>query len=350
MADDGQKTEQPSARRLKKAREQGQFLVSRPFVNGVQLACFVALLAAYGAEIRSYLAMLMRSMLAAAFTFDLNVQSLPILLMQAFKPGIKLALICGLGLLAMSLTAQLAVTGLGVAANAFAPNLNRLSPAGKWKQLKEQNVSEAVQATILIPVFLGIVWLVAKANYQEFLTLPLGSLSAASQRVASSAQGLLWKAAFLFFLFGAFDLIRQKRLYTNRLKMSKHELKEEHKESEGNPQLKARIRRLQRDAARRNMMKALPQATAVVVNPTHYAIAIEYRLDESGAPRVLAKGKNYLALRIKAKAEELQIPIVENPPLAQALYKSTEVGQEIPAHLYRAVAEVLAYIFRLMRK
>jgi flagellar biosynthetic protein FlhB len=122
----------------------------------------------------------------------------------------------------------------------------------------------------------------------------------------------------------------------------------EHKDLEGNPQIKMKIRRLRRDQARRQMMKEVPNATAVVVNPTHFAVAIRYKLDSVTAPTVVAKGKNYLALRIRQKALENQVPIVENPPLAQALYKSVEVGQEIPPHLYRAVAEILAYIFKLM--
>jgi flagellar biosynthetic protein FlhB len=112
--------------------------------------------------------------------------------------------------------------------------------------------------------------------------------------------------------------------------------------------MKARVRRIQRDRARRQMMKEVPKATAVVVNPTHYAVAIRYQLDSMVAPLVVAKGKNYLALRIREKAREHQVPIIENPPLAQALYHSVEVGQEIPPHLYRAVAEILAYIFKLM--
>ena len=130
--------------------------------------------------------------------------------------------------------------------------------------------------------------------------------------------------------------------------MSKQEIREEMKDIEGNPQMKARVRRLQRDRARRQMMKEVPKATAVVVNPTHYAVAIRYQMDSMAAPQVVAKGKNYLARRIREKALEYQVPIIENPPLAQALYKSVEVGQEIPPELYRAVAEILAYIFKLM--
>jgi flagellar biosynthetic protein FlhB len=130
--------------------------------------------------------------------------------------------------------------------------------------------------------------------------------------------------------------------------MTKQEIREEFKETEGNPQIKQRVRRLQRDLARRHMMKEIPTATAVIVNPTHYAVAIRYSLESMGAPLVVAKGKNYLAARIREKAIAHNVPIVENQPLAQALYKAADVGQEIPAHLYRAVAEVLAYIYKLM--
>ena len=125
-------------------------------------------------------------------------------------------------------------------------------------------------------------------------------------------------------------------------------MREEFKETEGNPQIKGRIRRIQRDLARRNMMKEVAKATAVIVNPTHYSVAIRYEMESMAAPRVLAKGKNYLARRIRELALQHEVPIIENQPLAQALYKSADVGQEIPPHLYRAVAEVLAYIFKIM--
>jgi len=167
--------------------------------------------------------------------------------------------------------------------------------------------------------------------------------------VGNSMISLLWRGAGLFLVFGLIDLARQRRRYKQDLRMSRQEVREEFKESESNPQMKMRIRRLMRDRIRRNMMKEVPTATAVIVNPTHYAVAIRYQLDWTTAPKVVAKGKNYLALRIRERALENQVPLIENPPLAQALYKSAEVGQEIPAHLYRAVAEILAYIYRLMR-
>jgi len=189
---------------------------------------------------------------------------------------------------------------------------------------------------------------VVRDKLDGLIALPLESASAGCAFIASSLMELFWKAAGVFLVFGAVDLFRQMRRYKQDLSMSKQEIREELKDVEGNPQMKARIRRLQRDRARRHMMKEVPKATAVIVNPTHFAVAIRYQVEGMAAPLVVAKGKNYLAQRIREKAVEHQVPIIENPPLAQALYKSVEVGQEIPPHLYRAVAEILAYIFKLM--
>jgi flagellar biosynthetic protein FlhB len=182
-----------------------------------------------------------------------------------------------------------------------------------------------------------------------FFTLPFTSLDVGLAKVGSSIKDILWKAVGLFLLFGFVDLFRQRRHFMKDLRMTKQEVKEEHKESEGNPQVKGKIRRLQRDLARRRMMQEVATATAVIVNPTHFAVALRYDHTSMATPVVVAKGKNYLALRIRQRAMDNGVPLVENPPLAQALYKSVDVGKEIPAHLYRAVAEVLGYIYRLTR-
>ena len=185
-------------------------------------------------------------------------------------------------------------------------------------------------------------------NLSAYLSLPLLSLEPALQLVASTFKSLLWKAGFVLLLLGCVDLVRQNKRYAKTMRMTKQEVRQELKDSDGNPQIKQRVRRIQRDVARRNMMKEVPKATAVIVNPTHYSVAIRYEMDTMAAPRVVAKGKNYLAHRIRAIANDHHVPIIENQPLAQALYKSADVGQEIPVHLYRAVAEILAYIFKLM--
>jgi flagellar biosynthesis protein FlhB len=180
--------------------------------------------------------------------------------------------------------------------------------------------------------------------------LPLAPLTLSMSLISDSLHDLLWKAAGVFALFGMADLARQQRRFQKDMKMSKQEIREEIKESEGDPHTRARIRRMRRDLLRQQMFKAVPTATAVIVNPTHYAVALRYDHGSTAVPTVIAKGKNHIALKIRQIAISNQVPLVENPPLAQALYKNVKVGQEIPPHLYRAVAEVLAYIYRLMNR
>jgi flagellar biosynthesis protein FlhB len=205
-----------------------------------------------------------------------------------------------------------------------------------------------LQAWVFLPLLALAVYKIAAANLAAYASLAHESLEPSLGVIASSFRDFLWKAAVLFCAIGILDFARVYRRHYKSLRMTKLEVRDELKETEGNPQMKQRVRRIQRDLARRNMMKEIPNATAVIVNPTHFAVAIRYDMDAPSAPRVLAKGKNYLALRIRQIARDHQVPIVENQPLAQALYKSADVGQEIPPHLYRAVAEILAYIYKLM--
>lgn len=243
---------------------------------------------------------------------------------------------------------QLLTTQFGFAVEKLAPDFNRLNPLSKLKQLPSQNFSAFLRALIALPVLLYVAYIAASEKMPLFLQMPQMTVNGGFLRLSSALLELLWKAAFVFFLIGAMDLFRERRKYMNEVRMTKQEIREEMKDVEGNPQVKGRIRRLQRDLLRRKMMSEVATATAVIVNPTHYSVAIKYDIGQMSAPRVVAKGKNYLALRIRMKAMENQVPIIENRPLAQALYKSVNVGQEIPAHLYRAVAEILAYLYKLM--
>jgi flagellar biosynthesis protein FlhB len=346
---DSSRTEKPTSRRLNKAREEGRFATSREFVAGVQFLVFVGLLAAFGSDCFAGLGRMMKQLIADAFQSDITLTRLTVYVSDVVLANLSsLAIMAGV-LLICTLATQLMITNFGIATGQLTPDLTRLNPLGRIKSLGRQNGPAFVQAVVLLPIFAFAVWGIVKPNLGVFLQLPLASVETGAMRMSQAFQDLLWKAAFVFFLIGCFDLYRQRRRYIADLRMTHQEIREEHKELEGNPQIKGRIRRLQRDLLRRNMMKEIPNATAVVVNPTHFAVAIRYELDSMAAPAVLAKGKNYLALRIKQRAIEHNVPIVENPPLAQALYKSVDVGQEIPPHLYRAVAEVLAYIFKLTR-
>jgi flagellar biosynthetic protein FlhB len=347
MAQD-QKTEQPTLRRMLKAREEGNFPSARVFIGSLQFLAFVSMLRSWGAAcvegIHQSMAMLMHHALEPqldpGFLLNLSVA----LFRKTFVPLAAL----GAVLMVVTLAAQLMVTKLGLTIKKLTPDIQRLNPLSRLRQLPRQNVPALLQAIVMLPVFGWTVYSLVRADFEGFLALPLKSVQVGAVQVGASIQTLLWKASFVFLVFGLVDLFRQKRQYQQDLKMSKQEIRDEVKEMEGSPLMKQRVRRLRRDMARRRMMQEVPTATAVIVNPTHFAVALKYTMHSQGAPVVVAKGKNYLALRIKQKALDHGVPLIENPPLAQALYKYADVGQEIPAQFYKAVAEILAYIYRLM--
>jgi flagellar biosynthetic protein FlhB len=348
MADKSGKTEDPTQQRLLKARKEGQYPSAKDFVAALQFMVFLALVGAGGARWFHELRETMRSLFVTAFARDLRPEDLEHIAWQvAWKHALPLA-IGGAAVAVVTLSLRLVTTGFGLSLKKLAPDLGRLNPGAKLRELPRQNLPSLMQAMFLLPIFLWAAYAVARDKLDAFMSLPLQSVESGCGLIISALMELFWKASGVFLVFGAVDLVRQLKRHKGDLRMSKQEIKEEAKESEGNPQMKAKIRRMQRDQARRQMMKEVPTATAIIVNPTHFAVAIRYELESMAAPLVVAKGKNYLALRIRQKAIEHQVPIIENPPLAQALYKAVDVGQEIPPHLYRAVAEILAYIFKLM--
>jgi len=350
MADRSQQTEKATPRRIEKARREGRFPVSRDFVSALQFLAFIGLLAGFGAPWFQNLRAAFRFLLAQAFQMELSPAELGRLVQVVVARLLLPLLLAGGALMAITVLAQLGTTRAGFAGKKLAPDINRLNPLNKLKELPRQNLAQFFQALVLLPLFCGAVYAVARDNLAAFLQLPFTGVESGIHFTLSALQSVLWKAAALFLAWGAVDLFRQRRRYQRDLRMTKQEIREEAKETDGNPQTKGRIRRLQRDLLRRRMMQEVPKATAVVVNPTHYAVALRYQMDRMSAPVVVAKGKNYLALRIRHRAVENQVPIIENPPLAQALYKTAQVGQEIPPALYRAVAEILAYIFRLTNR
>jgi flagellar biosynthetic protein FlhB len=347
---DSQKTEQPTQRRLQKAREEGNFASSRHFISGTQFLVAVTLLKFFGDKWLANLRLMMTLTFARAFGSDLGLNDWLVLLRDL---GIRCGgpiVIAGGVLAAVTVSLQLGLTRMGFSFQKLAPNFNRLNPANKLKNVWQQALPSLLQALILLPIAGYVVYAVGYENKERILSLPLKSVDAGRIDVSDSMMTLLWRAAAVFFIFGCVDLFREQRRFTSELRMTKQEIKEEHKQMEGDPHTKMRIRRIQRDQARKRMMQQVPKATAVIVNPTHFSVAIKYEPETMAAPIIVAKGKNYLALRIRQIAVDNQVPLIENPPLARGLYKAADVGQEIPPHLYKAVAEILAYIFRLMNR
>jgi flagellar biosynthetic protein FlhB len=343
-----QKTEQPTQRRQQKAREEGQFLSARQLVSALQFLTIAALTGVFGPEWISRLQNVMRAVLAAAFSDDFNVGRLWKLLVQLMVETTLPLFLAGGLLMVATAAAQLASTKMGFSLKRLAPSFNRLNPVSRLKEMAGENVASLIQAAVMLPIFSYLVYALVRDNIDAYVQLPFQDLRTSAGMVGDSLQQLLWKAAGGFVLLGVLDLARQQRKYAKSMRMTKQEIREEHKESEGDPHVKSRLRRIRRDLLRRRMMQEVPNATAVIVNPTHYAIAIKFDMNSMAAPLVVAKGKNYLALRIRRLALEHQVPLIENPPLAQALYKTVDVGQEIPAEFYKAVAEILGYIYRLM--
>src|SRR5450755_6428 len=347
MADNGQRTEQPTAKRLDKARKEGQFPSAPQFVSAMQFITFGGILEAWGGGWLAELRGLMRETLLGAFSAQPDAHAAEISrhmlasLLRLLSPGAVVLLVA-------TLATQMAASQLGVSLKKLAPDLKRLNPMSRLRELPKQNLPALLRAMVMLPLFGLAVYGIVRDNLFAYMALPFQSVESGFQQVCGSLGTLLWKACGVFLIFGAVDLLRQRRRHSKGLRMSKQEIRDEFKETEGNPQMKSRIRRIQRDRLRHQMMKEVPTATAVIVNPTHYAVALRYSLDSMATPVVVAKGKNYLALRIRQRAMEHKVPIIENPPLAQALYRSVEVGQEIPANLYRAVAEILAYVYKLM--
>jgi flagellar biosynthetic protein FlhB len=344
---DSSKTEQPTGKRLEKARTDGQFVASRELVTAGQFLVFVLILGAWFPGWFSGIKQMMRASLEAAFRGELDVTRMPAIASDFIHRAFVPLGVLGVLTAATTMSLQLAITKMGFSLKKLAPDFGRFSPVNKIKQMVTQGPPALLQASAMLVVFGATIFLIAQQNAQAFLALPFASLDVALAKISMSLKDLLWKATAVFIVFGVVDLFRQKRRFMKELRMTKQEVTREAKDNEGNPHVKGKIKRMRRDLARRRMMQEVPTATAVIVNPTHFAVAIRYRHDSMATPLVVAKGKNLIALRIRQIAIENGVPLVENPPLAQALYKSVDVGRDIPPHLYRAVAEVLAYIYRL---
>lgn len=347
MADKDRRTEAPTPQRIRKAREEGRFPTSREMTAATQFLAWTVLLTSWTLWVDPVLRGF-SSLLAAAFHPDRALAAWQYLPGTSAAGWIGAAVACLGAVALLGLLTHLAITEFGFAPAKAAPDFQRLNPAAHLRELPRKNLDQAVAAVVMLPILLALLWLALRSRWQEFLMLPLMPVARGAAVVGGAISDLLWKAAAIFLAWGALDLFRQRRRYFRDLRMTRQELREELRQNEGSPEIKARIRRLRRELLRRRMMSEVPKATAVVVNPTHYAVALRYDRHTMAAPRVVAKGKNYLAQKIREKALEHQVPVVENPPLARALYRQVEVGQEIPVELYRAVAEVLAYVYRMM--
>ena len=343
-----QRTEKPTPQRLRKAREKGQFPAAKEFVGSLQFLVVVIIATSWTADWFTRARQGMRGSLLLAFRSDWTPDELlrvyRVSVVDAFLP---LASAAGILLLA-TLALQIGSTNMGFSLSKLVPSFSRFKPLGRLKEIPRQNVPAMFQACLVLAVAGYFVWTIGQQHLAVLMMLPLASIQTGLGVIGGAMSQVLWRTTAVLLLIGAVELLRHRWLYSKDMAMTKQEVRQEHREQEGDPHIKARVRRLRRDLLRRRMMQDVPTATAVIMNPTHYAVAIRYDSATMASPRVVAKGRNYVALRIREAAIENQVPIVENPPLARALYKAAEVGSEIPPEFYRAIAEVLAYVYRMM--
>ena len=343
-----ERTEAPSPQRLEKAREDGQVLQSR------ELATFVVLMTGGTAlwMMASGLGQTLSNIVRGGLQFNPGIARDDALVMaqlsnQFFEAALALAPFLALMVVA-TLASPLLLRGWLFSTKALAPKFERLNPlTGIKRVFSSQGLVELVKSLAKVGL-LGVVsfWLIW-SNLDAIFSLSLENPATAIEHMGDLIGRVFMLASGAMIFIVVLDLPYQIWSYYNKLKMTKEQLRQEAKESDGDPHVKARIRAQQREMARRRMMAEIPTADVVVTNPTHYAVALKYSEGKMGAPRVVAKGADAVAARIREIAAENRVPLLEAPPLARALFRHTELGDEIPATLYAAVAEVLAYVFQL---
>jgi flagellar biosynthetic protein FlhB len=341
MADQG-KTEKASPRRRQKAREQGQVARSRDLTAGLAAMTAVLFLASRMPAFASDWRGMLRQQLELAAS---HPEQLVPVWRHAWPMFRGVALAAGMSWV-VGTAGGLAQGGLVFAPSALAPNWKRLDPVSHVQQLFSlAAVSRLLKSLLPTAVVVYFAVAVLVRDFRFFPALLHGNRQALVAFTVGRMYEVAWKGSLVLLVWAGADYFLERQRHENELKMSRQDQKDEFKEMEGHPAIKQRIRRLQRQTRRRRMLKDVERAAVVVTNPTEFAIALEYRMDMD-APVVVAKGRNLLAAQIKEIARWKGIPMIENPPLAHALYRAVEVGQAIPAKLYAVVAEILAAIWR----
>jgi flagellar biosynthesis protein FlhB len=337
-----------SAKKIRKARQEGNVPRSRDLGHFVAMGLAAALLFTVMPSLTRYA----QHLLADGLTFDHSVVADPRLAGEhavgLFTRGFMVVLIVGGLFMVAGIGSNIAFGGWNLTMKAVAPNFGKLNPIAGFGRLFNFHQLVTVLKACLLAIAVGF----AGTMYLKNHFSELGAVLEADLPDGLATVGRTLGAGFLAMLgvlaaWAMVDVFWQKKTYMDKLKMSREEQKQEHKESEGNVEVKAKMKQKMREMARRRMMKAVPAADIVVMNPTHYAVALKYDQEAMGAPRVVAKGTDRLAMRIRDLARDAGVPVLEAPPLARALYTHVEIDGEVPAMLFAAVAQVLAWVYQL---
>lgn len=353
----GEKTEPATAKKLQDARKEGQVAKSREIANGLGLLALFLVLKFWVGN--------MANQMLSIFSKVYNDIPEVVTFWHGFMPTndtrivfqnmmLDVVILCGPILIVGVLVAFLsdvAQVGWKPTGKPMQPKFNKLNPISGFKRIFSANsVVELIKSLAKIGLILIICYRYLADKWSLLYLLYDMPLLQALQLVAETVTDLGIQIAAVYMIIALGDFIYQKVKFSRDMRMTKQEIKEEYKQQEGDPQIKGKIRQKMREVSQRRMMQNLPQADVVITNPTHYAVAIKYDPQVADAPLVIAKGADYLAARIKEVARENKIEIVENKPLARMLYANVDIGQAVPPELYQAVAEVLAFVYKLQGK
>ncbi len=350
---DGQeKTEQPTGKKLEDSRKEGKVAKSTEvnafaiFTSGLLMVYFT----------QSYLSSRISDFSIKIFN-NLDVLNINKDMIQSFTKDTLFFFLITLApilivLFVVSLVANIAQVGLKFSPKALKPELSRFNPFTGMKKVffSSGSLVELAKSLLKLVLIGGFTYSMLSGFIKGSSILVELTIPEIVKYMVQSSFSLLWKISLLYTVIAAVDFVFQKKKFIKDMMMTKQEVKEENRQSEGDPQIKSRIRRLQYAAAKNRMMQNVPKADVVITNPTHFAVALKYDVIKSSAPKVVAKGVDELAQKIKEVARENDVPIHEDRELARALYRICNIGDEIPSTLFKAVAQVLAYIYQLKNK
>lgn len=346
--DEASKTEEPSERKISKAKEEGDVAVSqevKSFIMLLGMLFVVWLLMPF--MLKWYYSLSVR-FIENAGQIEVTPQNFQLLFKTSVLGLFKILGIPFVIFMILGVFASISQTGFIYAPKKIEPKWDKLNIfAALPNFINMKKIVESLKGIIKVTVVTFIAILVLKPYLKKADLLPTMETTAILEFIHKIVVLLLFTIVIAVLIIALADYLYQRFSHLKKLRMTKQEVKDEYKQMEGDPLIKSRIRQVRMERARHRMMEAVPKSDVVIVNPTHYAVALEYKMEQMDAPKVTAKGIDNVALRIKAVAEDNDVPIVENPPLARALFASTEIDQTIPEEHFKAVAEVIGYVMQL---
>lgn len=345
------KTEEATPKKLSDARKKGQVARSKDLGLAITLAACTVVILVLGGSIAKVLRDTLVYYLSKNFKTDFSELFISHEIMTAMLQMAKAFLPMALIIMVSGIIASIIQTGFMFTKEGLKPSFSKLNPINGLKNMfSMRSLVDLIKNLAVVCVVSYVGYLFIKENYYTILQFGNVYMPDIGKEMQTLVVDIFKQITLVIVVIAILDFVYQKFKFKKDMKMTKEEVKEEYKQSEGDPQIKSKIKQKQREIASRRMMQAVPDATVVITNPTHYAVALKYTEGQMESPKVVAKGADFIALKIKEKAQESEVPIIENKPLARLIYDKVEIDEEIPQEMYQAVAEVLAIVFKMQNK